>query len=51
MKDLVEIIHDVVVRNVNSEIRGDLLRKRPVVVPAALILVVLDQVARDRACR
>ena len=47
-ENLVESVDHVVVVDFASEVRGDLLRQRPVVVPAALILIFLNQIARNR---
>ena len=50
-ENVVEVVDDGVVRNIDAQIGGNLLRKRPVIVPAALVLIVLDQVALDALAR
>ena len=50
-EDLVEVIDDRAVIDLDSQIGRDLLRQRPIVIPAAGVLVLLDQIARDALCR
>ena len=48
-EEIVEPVDDGLVINLDTQIGGNLLRKRPIVVPAALVLVILDEVALDAA--
>ncbi len=46
-EDPVEVVDDHAVFDFDAQIGGDLLRQSPIVVPAAGVLVLLDEIARD----
>ena len=50
-EQLLELLDDGLVRDIDAEIVRDSLGKRPIVVPAALVLVLLDQTRAGSACR
>src|SRR5690348_18469144 len=46
-EEMVEIFDDGSVRHGSTKVAANLLRQRPIVIPAALVLVILDLISRD----